>query len=369
MNAHSWITYFNADQSPWLFCVIGPNCRKRMDHWRILFVSTLLGVVTQLGWAQQTEPILPQLNRVEWTDTTQQLVIATPEITAEGWDTLASIRFWKSIMQLEPELSILNVAKTRQILEKVDSKPWLKQDDATKEAYRDSLRQYYCLDNDARIFLTTGKSDFYNFEKALPAIDRGVAVFIHEQTDPWYAQSILLIESPGRLEKSPVGALGSFQLMRGVARQMGLTVNKYQDDRKDFDKSAVGAARLLRTICIPETRKLLDRHQISYCEDDLWFRLLVLHVYHAGAANVSGVLKVIDPDEGGMQLIQTLWVTESGRFRNASQNYSQVALASLLCLEELIARRCIDVCDYPTIPVAVPPVKPPETDENTLATE
>jgi hypothetical protein len=35
-----------------------------------------------------------------------------------------------------------------------------------------------------------------------------------------------------------------------------------------------------------------------------------------------------------------MWQSEWGGFKNASQNYSQVALASLLQLQELIYEKC-----------------------------
>ncbi len=70
--------------------------------------------------------------------------------------------------------------------------------------------------------MTTGKSDFYQFDKVFPSISRGVDVFVQNQTDPWYAQAILLIESPGKLAYSNVGALGPFQLMKSVARNHGV---------------------------------------------------------------------------------------------------------------------------------------------------
>ena len=46
------------------------------------------------------------------------------------------------------------------------------------------------------------------------------------------------------------------------------------------------------------------------------------------------------PDYGGMWLITDMWQTEFGGFKNASQNYSQVALASNIILEEIIYRKC-----------------------------
>jgi tetratricopeptide (TPR) repeat protein len=68
----------------------------------------------------------------------------------------------------------------------------------------------------------------------------------------------------------------------------------------------------------------------------LWFRLLVLHAYHAGAGNVAGVIRKINPCEGGMQLIQTVWQTTYGGFKNASQNYSQLALAAFCNFDQMV---------------------------------
>jgi len=56
----------------------------------------------------------------------------------------------------------------------------------------------------------------------------------------------LLIESPNKLQKSFVGAYGSFQLMKNVAIQIGLKVNGYVDEREDFNKSAWVASQLIK---------------------------------------------------------------------------------------------------------------------------
>ena len=97
---------------------------------------------------------------------------------------------------------------------------------------------------------------------------------------------------------------------------------------------------LIKTICIPETNKILNEKGISYNQSDLWYKLLVLHVYHAGAGNVKKAINVINPSLGNQDLITTLWQTEAGNFRNASQNYSQLALASLLELDHIINDKC-----------------------------
>jgi hypothetical protein len=157
-----------------------------------------------------------------------------------------------------------------------------------------------------------------------------VKIFEAQNTDPFFAQAILLIESPAKLAKSSVGAYGPFQLMKSVGRQFGLKVNNKIDERADFDKSAVAATKLINRVCIPYTNRMLEKRNIAWCPTDLWYRLLVLHVYHAGAGNVARALDKIDPTVGNTDLIKTLWTTNAGGFQNASQNYSQVAIASLL---------------------------------------
>jgi len=127
--------------------------------------------------------------------------------------------------------------------------------------------------------------------------------------------------------------------MKAVARKQGLVVNKTVDERTDIEKAAMGASRLLSRICIPYTRAMLDSAHVKYNETDLWFRLLVLHSYHAGAGNVAGVIKKIQPTEGGMQLIQNVWQTTYGGFKNASQNYSQLALAAFCNFDQMIMQQ------------------------------
>jgi tetratricopeptide (TPR) repeat protein len=174
----------------------------------------------------------------------------------------------------------------------------------------------------------------------MPTISRSIAVFKKNGVDPWYAQAILLIESPGKMNtKSGVGANGPFQLMKAVAKKEGLVVNKTIDERTDIEKSALGASRLLSKICIPYTKAMLDSAHVPYNETDLWFRLLVLHSYHAGAGNVAGIIRKIKPCEGGMQLIQTVWQTTYGGFKNASQNYSQLALAAFCNFDQLVMQK------------------------------
>lgn len=271
---------------------------------------------------------------------TDNVVLAADQIIAEGWNDLAQPNYWKQIMRLSPDSCIVNIAKNRTIIAKMSNKDWNAQTDAEKDAYRDSVRTAYGLEADDRIFVTTGKNDFYKFDLVYPTIAQGIEAFERNGVDPWYAQAILLIESPGQLKKSRVGAYGPFQLMPRVARAQGLTVSRYKDERADFDRAAYGASRLIKRVCIPEAKRILDKHGLAYNENDIWFRLFVLHVYHAGAYNVDAVVAAINPEKGDQELIQKMWVTSAANFGNNSQNYSQLALASQLILHELVYERC-----------------------------
>ena len=250
-------------------------------------------------------------------------------IFEDRWDVLPQPQFWKQIMRLSPDSCLINIAESRTVLLKMSIRDWSKQTEAQKAIFKDSLRSVHQLVAGTQINVTTGKNDFYKFKEVYP----------------WYAQAILLIESPGQLKKSSVGAYGAFQLMPAVARAQGLTVNGTIDERKDFDRSAYGAARLLNRVCIPEAKKILKAHNISYNESDLWFRLFVLHVYHAGAMNVAAVVKKINPTEGSHELITKMWITSAADFGNNSQNYTQLALASQLILHEMVYEQCEDIFD------------------------
>jgi hypothetical protein len=210
--------------------------------------------------------------------------------------------------------------------------------ESQKSIYKDSLRVAHQLPSGTQLYVTSGKSDFYKFNEVYSSLSEGVAAFESHGVDPWYAQAILLIESPGKLAKSNAGAYGAFQLMPSVARAQGLIVNRTVDERRDFNKSAMGSARLISRVCIPEAKKILDAHHLSYHENDLWFRLFVLHVYHAGAMNVSAVVDKINPKEGSQELITQMWVTQAASFGNNSQNYTQLSLASQLILDDMVSQ-------------------------------
>ncbi len=262
------------------------------------------------------------------------------QLFAQDWHLLPQPQFWMKIMRLSSDSVLINVAHNRKVLVQMSSKDWHRQTEVEKQQSKDSLRRIFSLDPSTAINVTTGKSDFYLFEKVYPSLSEGVRVFEKNGVDPWYAQSILLIESPGQLKKSNVGAYGPFQLMPGVAKAQGLIVTKYTDERENFERSAYAAARLIKRSCIPSARRIASEHDLNYSESDLWFRLLVLHVYHAGALNVEAAVRKIQPKEGGRMLIEQLWQTTAASFGNNSQNYSQLALAAHLILHEMMYERC-----------------------------
>ncbi|MBM3430848.1 MAG: lytic transglycosylase domain-containing protein, partial [Bacteroidetes bacterium] len=183
-------------------------------------------------------------------------ILHAEELFNDRWDILPQAQFWKQIMTLSPDSILINVASTRQIIEKMSLKDWNKKTEEEKSLYRAEARNNLGLSEQERIYVTFGKNDFYKFKEVYPQLSKGVAAFERYGVDPWYAQAILLIESPGQLKKSISGAYGAFQLMPDVARAQGLTVNSQMDERKDFDRCAYGAARLINKICIPEAKRI-----------------------------------------------------------------------------------------------------------------
>jgi hypothetical protein len=261
----------------------------------------------------------------------------------ERWDMLPQMDYWKVIMQLTPDSCVVSQGTDKKIRKIMSSKVWKTYTDEQKEKAKEQLKVELNIRPDELLTVVIGKSNFYLFDVVYPSLTKGVAAFEKNKVDPWYAQAILLIESPGQLKKSTTGAYGPFQLMPEVARHQGLIVTDWKDERKDFDRSAYGAARLISRICIPEAKRMLNKHGISFAENDLWFRLFVMHIYHAGAGNVKAVLDKIAPKKGGKELILAMWQTKAASFGNSSQNYSQVALAAQLILHELIYTKCDEI--------------------------
>ncbi len=289
--------------------------------------------------AQETGTVRPDVIRVSaMSDSVFRYMVNTNQVYEAGLDTFPQIVFWRKVMNLPPDSGLVSLASNRTIYCCMSDASWAKMGETGQTKFRDSLRAAHGLPDSASVLYTKGKNDFYNAKSVISDIDKSIPIFVQHGVDPFYAQAILLIESPGKVRKSPVGAMGPFQLMRSVAISMGLKVNKSVDERKNLEKSAWAAAKLIRTVCIPYTNAMLEKRGIAYDTTALWYRLLVLHSYHAGAGNVEKALTAINPCEGGMQLIQQLWQTKAGAFGRSSQAYSQLAVSAILELDMVMGR-------------------------------
>ncbi len=299
--------------------------------WLPFFLPLVLVLVTSFRLPQPPRPENSPLDP-------PQEVLFDACMYDEGWSMLSQPRFWQRVIRISPDTSIISVADSRQILGIFPTSRYDKLSPEGKDAFKDSVRFSMGLAPETRLYITFGRSHFYLLKETIPAIQTAVPIFQEVGVDPWFAQAILLIESPGMNRQSNKGAYGGFQLMKSVANKYGLVVNKTVDERGDLSKSARAAARFIQSICIPHTKAILDSYGIPYQENELWFRLLVMHVYHAGPGNVRGVMGAIQPTRGGMDLIRTIWHTEYGNFKNSSQNYSQIALACWMELDRLMGR-------------------------------
>ena len=284
-----------------------------------------------IGIMAFTDPVAPPA--------TGMSAVSAAEIHELGLSNIPQVVFWRRIMHLHKDSCLVNVHNNRTILATWHAPTWHGYGAEEKGKILDSFKRLNGITDSPRIVGTMGKSFFYDFEKVAPNIPLGVQEFENNGVDGWYAKAILLIESPNQLQKSTAGAYGPFQLMKGVALNYGLKVNKKIDERANFNRSAYAASQLIKSICIPYTKQMLDAKAITYNEKDLWFRLLVMHVYNAGAGNVKLALDAIPVPALGMGLIQQLWITSAGRFQTASQNYSQLILAAFLEYEARIEKK------------------------------
>lgn len=301
-----------------------------------LFIVFLLG--TGYSFSQEAT-LFPTFKKtvVSYRDTVKMNFVSDSSIYKEGWDTLPQAIFWRNVINLTSDTCIINIAFCRKPVDKITRSIWMNQSEPERNCFKDSICKIYGLETNAELNITSGKNEFYEIKKVVPEINKAIRIFKNNQCDPWYAQAILLIESPGKVKsKSSVGANGPFQLMKTVAVKYGLRVNRKIDERIIPEKAARAASLLLSKSCIPSIKKYLDEHSIAYKETDLWFRLLVLHAYHAGAGNLRCVLNEINPVQGGVALFQKIWQTTCGGFKNESQNYSQIAIASLINFDQIV---------------------------------
>ena len=280
-------------------------------------------------------PCFPYELTLNAPDSLEFSFIRVPCIYEENWHRTNEVKFWREVITTQQDSFIANVHSTREILEKIPRTIIDSLDRDGLNALRKSINMKYGLDTSTRILFTSGKSWFYNYTSLKSDMKTAIRIFENMGVDPFYAQAVLLVESPGSANNfSYSGAYGKFQLMPSVARQYGLTVNKYTDDRRDFSKSAVAAARLFQDACIPYAKRWLTDNGFEVNENALWFKLIALHIYNAGAGNVKSAIAAIPNHLKGKEIVEYLWHVQTSRFRNESQNYSQLALACYLEYEK-----------------------------------
>lgn len=130
-----------------------------------------------------------------------------PRVYREGWHHLSQPKFWTSVLRLSPDSCVASIADTRQI---VGMFPTTKYEPLTaeqKELFKDSLKRAQGLSPETRMYITFGRKHYYLLREALPSIRTAIPVFRTNEVDPWYAQAILLIESPGMNHRSHVGPM------------------------------------------------------------------------------------------------------------------------------------------------------------------
>ncbi|MCC7297784.1 MAG: transglycosylase SLT domain-containing protein [Bacteroidia bacterium] len=312
-----------------------------------------LSLIVVLGFAASENPNKSYCNKeITTLKTDANITLAylkIPCVNSEGWDTLNEVNFWRCIITLSKDSSMANIFESRTLL-KTFSRGFI--DTLEQHNKLDSLRVALCTEYNlpagTRIKFTGGKKWFYDFNGVSTKLARAITVFDSLGVDPFYAQSVLLIESPGTSRaKSVAGAYGHFQLMPFVATQYGLRVDRYVDERENFDRSAYAAARLFKEICVPYARRWCELYGFAADEKALWFKLLALHCYNAGATTVKLAMQVVPNSYQGKNLIQKLWHTSYGRFQSEAQNYSQIALACYLEYEKFLsAHKTVSVLQY-----------------------
>ncbi len=265
--------------------------------------------------------------------------LSVPNVVNEGWDTMPEIIFWRRIVSLPKDSSVANVYASRKLLKNFSRSFIDSLEVAGKlEVLRNELALEYKIPAGQRIMFTSGRKWFYNFANVQDKIGRGMQVFDSLGVDPFYAQTVLLIESPGsNKQKSIAGAYGHFQIMPFNARKYGLRIDNYVDERENFDRSAYVSAMLFKETFIPLAKRWCNELGFNADENALWFKLLVMHCYNAGPYGVKSAMQQVPNYYQGNKLIHRLWHTTAKYFPSEAQNYSQLAVACYLEFEKQLA--------------------------------
>ncbi len=257
---------------------------------------------------------------------------SVPQYQLDQFRFESSVKFWHKAMQLSSDSVIVYTQKNRQVLvvlPKTETKKF--EDSCCKDSVFHNFRFNHNVPYNTSLRYLEGKSSFYQWNQVKKYIQPAGEVFKSLNVNPIYAEFVLLIECPANPNGiSSAGAAGHFQLMPFVAKKYGLKINQEEDERKDLQRGAYAAAMHFKNYCLPMANRILEKYHIDIQEDELWYQLFVLHIYNAGAGNVSKAMEHIRDNVRGAELIKQLWQTTAGGFRNSSQNYSQLAIAAYM---------------------------------------
>ena len=112
------------------------------------------------------------------------LILESEQMYTERWNILPQALFWKRIMKLSKDSCLVNVASSRQILQSIDSREWYGLNKTQKLNYREHMRIKHNIPVGEKIYVTSGKSDFYKFEEVYPTLREGITVFDEMCVDP-----------------------------------------------------------------------------------------------------------------------------------------------------------------------------------------
>ena len=139
-------------------------------------------------------------------------------LVVERWDTLSQSKFWKTIITTTKDTYVINIASTRQILDYINKDTWFDQSEEEKKPLKIQLPQITTVWTPTLDYiLLLAKKVLPN--RASDSFFRNCNKYFQENNvDPWFAQTILLIESPAQLKYSRVSAYGPFQIMKSCKR-------------------------------------------------------------------------------------------------------------------------------------------------------
>jgi membrane-bound lytic murein transglycosylase D len=136
------------------------------------------------------------------------------------------------------------------------------------------LKLNHEIAEEVRNYSSQGKLFRESFERREPYYEVLKQIFRDEKV-PVELLSLALVESSFKINaRSPMGAVGLWQFIKGTAREYGLNVGILNDERKDPVLSTIAAARMLRDL---------------YTNYEDWN--LVLAAYNAGPAAVDRALR------------------------------------------------------------------------------